>query len=298
MSKFENLNPITIFVYYSCVIAFSMFVTNPFLLMISLVGAIAFYLTKFNKKEIIKDLRFYILLTILITITNPLISQKGETVLFKVGRYNYTVEALAYGLYISILLITVMIWFKTYNIIMTSEKSMYLFGRFLPKTSIVLSTILRFIPMIREHSRKVKQSQEAMGMYNTDSLKSKIKSSSVVFYSTVSWIFENALDTSSSMNARGYSNRNRTSYSLIKFCIYDAIWIALNLGLLIVCVVGVVKGALDFSYYPTIKTTQITSLSVFSLLSFGVLVFVPTIADVIDNIKWKYHISKSFKDIN
>ncbi len=73
---------------------------------------------------------------IIIILINPIISSRGgKTVLFYLFDRVITLESLVYGICTSISLISIMVLFLSYNLIITDDKFMYLFSDILPKTS-------------------------------------------------------------------------------------------------------------------------------------------------------------------
>ena len=56
-----------------------------------------------------------------------------------------------------------MLWFSSYNEIMTSDKFVYLFGRVIPALSLVLSMTLRFVPKFKAQMQTVMEAQRCGG---------------------------------------------------------------------------------------------------------------------------------------
>lgn len=64
-----------------------------------------------------------------------------------------TLEAILYGVFIGAMLIAVMYWFSCFNYIMTSDK-LLLLGNVSPKISLVISSALRFIPLLKVQAKE------------------------------------------------------------------------------------------------------------------------------------------------
>lgn len=58
-----------------------------------------------------------------------------------------TLENIIYGLFMTIMLMAVSLWFVTAGCMTDSEKILYITGKISPKISLVISMVLRFIPM-------------------------------------------------------------------------------------------------------------------------------------------------------
>lgn len=68
-----------------------------------------------------------------------------------------------YGAAAAVMLASVVLWFSSYNEVMTSDKFVYLFGRVIPALSLVLSMSLRFIPKFKAQMQTVSEAQACIG---------------------------------------------------------------------------------------------------------------------------------------
>ena len=153
LKSFATIHPAVLMVYFLSEIVISMFSTNPIILGVGLVGGLLFFLMIQDIKVFLKDLTFYIPMFLLITIINPLFSHNGVTPLFFMNGNPVTMEAIIYGMDIALMLMAVIYWCKCYSLIMTTDKFLYLFGKAIPKLSLVLSMALRFIPLKKSYMK-------------------------------------------------------------------------------------------------------------------------------------------------
>ena len=289
---FSFYHPSSLFVFFCCILILIMFTTNPIILSIAFLGGISFSFFNDKGKFVLKDMSFYILLFVIITISNPIFSHNGETVLMRFGKANITFESLINGVMIALLIISVMIWCKNYSMIMTQDKFLFLFSRIAPKTALILSMIIRFIPLFTEKFKDINQQQKVMGMYSSNKLSQRIKSVMSAFSFLITWSLENSIDSSYSMKSRGYGLKNKTRYTVYKFSNKDTLLIAASLILTGVCIVGIICKSVKFKFYPVVSMSEINYMSVLSYISFSVLSFLPFIIETKENIKWKYYVSK------
>ena len=140
MNTFASYHPAVLMLYFIAVLLIAMFTQNPVLLALALLGGVSFCTLLERPKDFLHNMAFYIPLFLMIAITNPLFSHNGVTPLFFLNGNPVTLEAVLYGLDIAAMLVAVMYWFKCYNHIMTSEKILFLFGKVIPKLSLLLST--------------------------------------------------------------------------------------------------------------------------------------------------------------
>lgn len=292
MKAFSSLHPFVLMIYFLSVLITAMFINNPIIQLSALFGGIAFCGMLTTAKQKLSDIAFYIPLFILISITNPLFSHNGETPLFFMNGNAVTLEAIVYGVFIAVMVIGVMLWCKCYSLIMTSDRFLYLFGRVLSKPAIVMSTALRYIPMLKRQSEKVKKAQRAMGFYTSESYFDRLRFSLRVYSVLIGWSMENAVETAKAMNARGFKLKHHTSYSSYKFKTIDFLLLALNIVLIVFVFFGVGSGAVAFSYYPQIThiDTGVLSSAVYS--AYLILVFIPFFIEIQERIKWNCYRSK------
>ncbi len=286
--KFCNLHPFTLIVYFASVIALTMVTMNPILLLLSLFGAL-FSTTRITGKI---NLGYYIIFFLVVSITNPLFSHNGETVLFHLFDQRITLEALFYGMSAGLLLITVMSWFRLFGYVFTEDKLTWLIGKISPKLCVIFCMSLRFIPLFKENAKSIYNAQISMGIFKTNSLHDKIKLVLNVFSALVSLSIENAIETADTMRSRGYENKKRSSYSLLLFSKKDLLLSILVVVLDVILVYLLISGEGYFSYYPAINFNALNSNSLAFYTQYAFLCIIPSINDILEDIKWKYLISK------
>ena len=242
MRAFSEHNPIAIFVHFMLVITIAMFIQNPIILLLALFGSILYYAVTFRKISA-RTLIFWILLFLLISLINPIFSHKGETVLLFINGKAITLEALFYGINNGIMILAVMIWFLVFSEIMTSDKVMYIFGKFSPRLALLVSMSLRYIPLYRQRAGIINNAQKTMGLYKESNIIDNVKGGIRITSSLITWSLETSVDTADSFAARGGE--------LISIVLFSAVISAQAVGVLSV------------DYY--------ASGNFFSKLSFGII---------------------------
>ena len=223
MKAFDGYHPTVLLVYFCSVLLVAMFVTNPVMQLSALLGGILFCGMLLGRRALPGNIAFYLSMFVLVAITNPLFSHNGVTPLFFLNGNPVTAEAFIYGAAIAVTVIGVMLWCKAFGAVMSSDKFLYLFGRAVPKLSLVLSMALRFVPRFKRQMKTVSRAQKAMGLYSSKSYTDKIKNAGRVFTAMISRSIENSMETSDSMRARGYGMKGRSSFSLFRFHTHDGI---------------------------------------------------------------------------
>lgn len=262
MRAFSEHNPIAIFVHFMLTIIIAMFIQNPIILLLALFGSILYYAVTFRKISA-KTLIFWILLFLLISLINPIFSHKGETVLLFINGKAITLEALFYGINNGIMILSVMIWFLVFSEIMTSDKVMYIFGKFSPRLALLVSMSLRYIPLYRQRASIINNAQKTMGLYKESNIVDNVKGGMRVTSSLITWSLETSVDTADSFAARGGELKNRSSFSLFKFRKNDTVLIIISIVLFSAVISAQAVGVLSVDYY--------ASGNFFSKLSFEII---------------------------
>lgn len=289
---FAGYHPAALFLYFAGFILITIFTVNPVMLMIALLGAVSYCVFIEKGRNVKDDLLFYIPMFILVSITNPLFSHNGITPLFFMNGNPVTLEALYYGINIALILAAVVFWCRAYSETVTEDKFLFLFSKALPKTTLVLSMAIKFIPILKRQAKKVSSAQKAMGLYSSKSCVDKLRSAVRVFLSLITWSLENAVDTARSMRARGYGLKGRKSYSMFKFTLRDGVMcgvFALAFGFILL---GMKSGTVRFSFYPSVSVLPLDFKAVTVYAVYGTLSFLPFIIEVKERLRWKFYISK------
>lgn len=286
---FFKLHPAVNSIFFAFVLALSMFIMNPICLALSLVCAFvnAVYLN--GLRTIKLCLKFILPMVLLIVLINPVFNHQGVTILTYFPWDNpLTLESIVYGIASAALLSSVVLWFSVFNSVMTSDKTVYLFGKIIPSLSLVLSMSLRFVPKFSAQLKNVRNAQRCIGRDVSDgSAVSRIKNGIRIISIMLSWSMENAIETADSMKSRGFGLKGRTAYSIYKFDRRDLVMLIIVALLGVSVSVSAIMGVIDFTYYPSIKgsLTDVPSLIVFFL--YGILMLIPTILNIGEGIKWK-----------
>ena len=291
MRFFSDHNPIAVAIYYLVTVMIIMFTMNPILILVSLLGAFSLFGLQ-NTHNCGKSHVAFLVMFLIMAIINPLLSHNGVTVLFVMNNSPITLEAALYGVCAAAMIIASIYWFRSFSIVMTSDKLLYVFSKLSPKLSLVLSMALRYVPLFTRQAKKTKDAQKALGIYNEDNVIDRSKSSVRVFSVMVSGALENGITTADSMSARGFGACKRTNFSIFSFKKSDALLLVSSLISAGITILSISLGALDFEFYPHVKMAPTTTVSVFGYVSYTILAFLPTFIDAKENIRWHFLRSK------
>jgi energy-coupling factor transport system permease protein len=221
---------------------------------------------------------------------NPLFNHRGTTILGYLSNGNaITLEACVYGIQAAMLLAAVVLWFSCFNVIMTTDKLIYIFGRILPTLSLLISMILRFVPRYRKQLRETADAQAQLGRgLKYGSWITRMRQGVRILSIVLTWSLEHAVETANSMKSRGYGVKGRTAYSQYQFCARDAgmlVWILVLSGYVLY---GVWRGCFLWSCYPSVLAAFMNNYpgvvwhswmwSVYA--GYAILALLPLLADV------------------
>ena len=287
MTDIKRLHPSALMLYFITVILLPMFVLDPVILAFSLAGSVL-CLICVKKSGEKSGIWLYIILFFGITLINPLISHHGETELFFINNKPVTLEAIIYGAVSAIMIVGIIIWFRSFSLVMTGEKLLYLTGSVLPKSSLILCTALRYIPLFKQQSAKIRNAQKAMGLYSADNITDKLKGSARVFSILTTWSLENSIDTADSMKARGYGLKHRKPFSLFKYHVSDVVFTVIAAMLAAGAITFAAVGGLSMEFYPNIVLPTASPLIILCYVFYGALALLPALLELKESIKWKY----------
>lgn len=285
MCAMERLHPLAAAVYFAGVLAIAVVSMNPGLLLLSLLGGLSLFMLMDGKKGI-RTLGSSLLLFSGAALLNPLFYHHGNTVLLIVHHQPITLEALCYGAAMGGMIVSAAYWLRCLSRVLTSDKLMHLLGRLSPKLALLFSMALRYGPLFSRQTRQIKQAQQALGLYKDENLPDRIRGDMRIFSILVTWALENGIITADSMAARGYGVGRRTAFARYRFRKADAGFLLITAALLAILIGALATGALDFAYYPALRSAQIGPLQAAAYGAYAVLAFLPVLWEGGERIRW------------
>lgn len=290
---FSNIHPAVQMGAYACIMAVTMIVMHPVMLIISFASAIAYNFLlkraecfKFMLKVVLPFMAFAVVI-------NPLFNHEGMTIITYINDNPITKEAIIYGIYSSMMFGSVLMWFSCFNATVTSDKLIYVFAKILPSLSIVISMTLRFVPHFRKQMREIELARQGVGEgIKGGKIKDRAKNSVAILSAMTGLALEGSIETADSMRSRGFASTKRTVYTQYKFKISDTLVtlvFALSLGIIIF---ACVTKELKYVFYPVfvLNSTNIFSVAVYVL--FALMCMMPIAVNALEEITWRVLRSK------
>ncbi|MEM1483590.1 energy-coupling factor transporter transmembrane component T [Oscillospiraceae bacterium PP1C4] len=286
MRYFENLHPLCIFLYFVAVLTLTLACMHPVVTAISLCGALLFYSRLAGWRSVGGMMKFIAPMFLLIALANPLFNHRGVTMLFMLFDQWITLEAICYGFVSAGVLASVILWFSCYQIVMTSDKFLFLFGKIAPSSSLLITLTLRLIPQLRLQLCQIRESQRMLRQESTRLLQ-KMNIAFRHLSTLLSWSMENAVELADSMKARGYALRRRTTFHLFRFDSRDARVLGLLGALSGTCTLARIFGHGTMGFYPRMDAVITGDSGIVMYALFAALVLLPAIFETKETIRWR-----------
>ncbi len=304
---FKGCHPTVNILFYISILVFGMVFSHPVCLAVSMTASLIYYI-KLDGRKAVRTFACYLLpMLFAVTLINTLFAHYGITVLatFPWGN-SLTFESLANGFVTGVVVVSVILWFFTYNEVVTADKFMYVFGKKIPAVALIISMALRFVPMYRDKLREIADAQRGIGKdYRQGNIITRIKNAGNIIVILVTWMLENAIETSDSMRARGYGVGQRKTYSRFLWQTSDTVILTILILVDIVLIFGSAFGVIKCIYNPQViinpsadfgttylikeinlKINPLNFLGILTLLSYTLLAFLPIIIDLKEDLKW------------
>ena len=291
MRSLYKTHPAVVLVYFLALLVLLMFVFHPIFSLLAFFGGLLFSF-QLQRQGCRKELPFLLLLILVVGITNPLFSHRGETPLFFLSGNPVTLEALLYGLHLGVTMAATILWFRCFGLVLGEEKILFLFGGFSPKLALLISSALGFVPRLQRRGEELFATHQTLGLFSETSWVGRVKGSLKVYSALISWALEQAMETGNAMKARGYGLPGRTHYGIYRFYLSDFFTLLVALFLLLPIFVALVFGQPSFSFYPGLQMGENDIFAICSLIGFGMLSLLPFILETKEGILWRFYRSK------
>jgi energy-coupling factor transport system permease protein len=288
IDRFERFHPFVTFAYYTGTLSLFIIMLHPLFLMIGLLIILAVNYVKDRLRGVARWLLFMITTGLFIMIMNPLFNQRGLHVLFRVSHHRITLEAVVYGATNALLVITVMALFVSYNEVMTPNKLLYLFSKFLPQFAVLLMLTLRFIPLMRRRLAEISAIQMSKGLSIAHGpWKEKIQTSMLYVQVLLVHSLEEALQTADSMNARGYGQGGRTTYEYFHFEKRDLFALLYLVIFFFAVMYGRINGYGYLTIYPVMESLKLSTIDTILLVFYCFFISFPLLVETGGYLKWR-----------
>lgn len=284
---FRGLHPFILLAYYIASAILIMIYNHPVFLLTTLILLILVNISH-DKGKTLKQWSIPLLVMgMIFALMNPLFVSRGTHILFYLGHRQITLEALMYGVYMSLMLMSIIVLFVSFNFVLNGNKFLYVFSKIVPRTAFLLMLTIRFVPLLKGRYDEIAAVQRVRGMTMSEgNLRNRARNGMSMIQTLLTWSLEEAIQTADSMQSRGYGLGKKSSYVLYQMERKDW-WTAFIFAILLsVCLFGSAYGYGKIIIYPELGTLQFYLLDWLSFVSLCCLVAYPLIIEGIEHIRW------------
>ncbi|MCY6482845.1 energy-coupling factor transporter transmembrane component T [Clostridium aestuarii] len=260
-------------------------IKNPIYLLIILASLVLLAVIDGCIYDLMEYAKLILPFVILVMILNPLIVHNGSTVLYKghfnipvLGTLRITLEAVMYGIFNGLRVISLTLVFGFANLIVNPDKSFSFFSKYLRKSALLMNMTIRLFPTLAKKYTHITEIERLRGNIVIDkNIKNKIKKQgnivNILFLSSI----EDAGDMAESMYSRGYGIGKRSVYFNMSLCLWDTVIILTSIFTAVYLKLFQMWGLNKMMFYPRVDN-PINNLT-FNGLMFTVLFFIPTVVN-------------------
>lgn len=287
-SRFHAFHPAINFCYYIGAIILLMLLAHPVFLVVTVLIILSIHWFYDNCSNLKRWSILIISSGILILIMNPLFNERGRHVLFELMGHRITLEAVTYGGISALSIMGVMAIFVSYNEVMTPNKLLFLFSKFLPQFAILLMLTLRFIPLMRRRLEEISNVQKSKGIHiHEGTWKERIHKGMLYIQVLLTFSLEEAIQTADSMNARGYGRFRRTTYEYYRLTKTDIFALGYLVIVLLFILYGRYLGLGKLAIYPLMETMNLHGEEILTLVLTILFIGFPLLVELGEVVRWR-----------
>lgn len=264
---FEELHPFFFVCYMlSFFLLFAMLPYDGGMILIFLVLSVQTIYLK-GLRQYGKSLLGYLSMILIFGVFNVIFYHEGDTPFLYINGQPLTVEAFRYGICMGFMAADLILFFQMISGILDSGKVIWLFGRVLPVTGLVISMVFCFYDKFLYKIDKIK---EVWNTYRIGKQYGSVKYTGILWTVLLNVMLEDSVDTALAMSARGYGRKRQTRYRNYEITAEDII----------------LFGAVMILFLAGIWLSE---------YRIGIVLFlagIPLIYNVYKELKWKYYLWK------
>jgi energy-coupling factor transport system permease protein len=294
---------------------------HPALLAASILTAAATLTVYGSTRQLTRSLRFALPLAASIIILNAAFNHRGATTLLRTrlplsipGTFQLTRESLTFGAATALLICATLLWFAVWQLFIPSDKFLYLFGRLAPRTALLTSMIIRWVPLTADRARQIRTAQKQLWVSTSTpapvphdqpthrrkphiiraAARAIVRHLGALRTAThgavrqagvlMSWSAEDSILAADSMRARAYTpGQRRSSWRNYRFRTRDALFLAATLVAASAQLAVVVIWLRHLAWYPIIRGAE---LPLYALVPALLLFSLPLLLEGGEYFRW------------
>ncbi|MCG7218163.1 energy-coupling factor transporter transmembrane component T [Paenibacillus mucilaginosus] len=288
-SGFRSFHPFPCFFFYMGALILGIVVTHPVYILTLLFLLIGLVALNGEMPALRGMLRFFLPVSLLYAMINPLFSHRGRHILFYFWDQPVTLESLVYGLFATVNLLVILVLFISFNAVITPARFLYLFGSVFPKMGLLIVMSMRFVPLLKRRLGEIASVQQTKGIdVGQGSLRKRVTDGMKLLQILLTLCLEEALETADAMKAKGYGSGPRGRYEEFVMRPRDWTLLAALLGLFAACIGFRLLGYGAYRIFPALETVTLHGWELLSYGCFALFAAVPIIIEGREMWLWRY----------
>lgn len=251
---FELYHPGLLLVYALMSPIFAMLTSHPFYIFINVCMCLFIHGFYFGAVQTGKSAAVMSICIFTVALFNFCFNTRGMHILFRIGQHPFTLESLLYGLASGGMLAAVILWFQCFNKIVSNEKFLYLFGKRLPGTALLLSMILKLFPDTRYRMKCIRYADKETVGRDAVPILHRVRKGLRQLSVLLEWTMEDSIEKADSMKARGYGEGARSCWQRYTWSRGDTALGIVMIAAIAVSLAGIISYNAELRWYPVIET--------------------------------------------
>ena len=271
--RFSLVHPLVAMVFFVATIVVTLLTYHPLVLALSFTMAALSLAVYVGPTQLAKTLGWLVPMMAVVVVLNTVFNARGASVLFSIGHRDFTLESLYFGLCIASMLAAVMLWFRLYQELMTTDRFLYLFAPLAPTLALSITMVLRWIPLTKYRYEQLRNAQQSTA-------------SPRLISALMSWSMEDAIEGADSMQARNYdaAGMKRGSFRSYRFTTSDAVTLTYLSATALIAVVTLIVATRNLAFFPTLRNADV--LSPLTLITLAALMLYPLALEGREQLRW------------
>ena len=250
----SRFHPVTRLCWFLPVLLLGMLFCHPVLSPAALAAGLVCQGGALGAKSCRTTLKFGLPVILLMGGLNLFFNSRGDTVFLYFNDQPLTLESLVYGVTAGCMAVGMAVWLMLFAKSLGRSGLLDLLGGVLPGITMILTMLLRFLPLYRRRMKSRMDTQLTLGRTTQEgSLSRRFQDGGRLLSSQFSASLEQSITTADSMTARGYGLGKRPSHFPVqRFHRRDGALLGATLLLTLAVVWAWAAGALDSRFFPTL----------------------------------------------
>lgn len=294
LSRFYMMHPLVLLLYYISALFFVLSYSNPVFVITVCVFMFLTGIYFAGAKKTFKTLQMAMYIGLLIFLINPIINHRGSHIIFYLFDNPITLEATFFGFFNMIMIMSMLLLFVSFNILLNSQRFLYLFSWALPQITFIVNMSLRYVSLFIKRGKELFSVLSLRGINIKSGKKTEIiKNAGKILSALTEWSLEDGMCIAQSLKVKGYKTSKRTCYQSFTFALRDKVLTCIFSILIIMsCWLNFFGGG-SFSFYPRLNLIVFNFNDILAYVIMVISLSMPFIVEGIYRLIYKIRVKRT-----